>query len=281
MKNKPILITGCSTGIGYHAAITLQQRGYCVLATVRKAEDVKRLKQAGLKYVFELDLRSSESIERGLKQALSVTDGKLYALFNNGAYGQPGAVEDLPRSALLEQFETNVFGTHELTTKVIPHLLTQASARIIQNSSILGFAAMPMRGAYNASKFALEGLTDTLRMELSETNIKVSIIEPGPILSSFRQNAIIALKENIDISASRHQSLYQGVLDRLSKKGPSSKFTLPPEAVVNKLIHALESKWPKQRYYVTVPTYLLAYLRHFLPTSVMDALVIKIAKSEG
>ncbi len=279
--SKSVLITGCSSGIGLCAAQTLQARGYLVIASVRKQEDVTRLKEQGLDHVVLIDLSSSESIDAGLEAAMAISGGRLYALFNNGAYGQPGAVEDLSRDALRKQFEVNVFGTHELTTKAIPYLLREGSARIVQNSSILGFIAMPMRGAYNASKFALEGLTDTLRVEMSETDISVSIIEPGPIATSFRKNALVALENNIDFSQSRHQQRYEGALKRLTREGASSKFTLRPEAVVEKLVHALESSRPKTRYYVTFPTYLFAFLRHILPARLIDKILIAAAKSDG
>lgn len=280
-KNKTVLITGCSTGIGLEAAKTLQARGFNVVASVRQQKDITVLKQQGLVHVISLDLRSSESIDAGLSEALEISGGRLYAIFNNGAYGQPGAVEDLSRNALRKQFETNLFGTHELTVKALPYLLKEDDARIIQNSSILGFVAMPMRGAYIASKFALEGLTDALRIELSETNVKVSIIEPGPILTNFRNNAMAALEENVDIGASRHQGRYEGAFKRLKKKGATSKFTLSADAVVAKLVHALESPRPKIRYYVTFPTYLFAFLRHVLPASMIDKIMISAAKAEG
>ncbi len=279
-SEKTVLITGCSTGIGREAAFTLQTRGYRVIASARKMQDVKALREAGLVHVLQLDLADTVSITRAVHKAVDIADGEIFALFNNGAYGQPGAVEDLSREALRKQFETNVFGTHELTTLVLPHMCKD-DARIVQNSSILGFVAMPMRGAYNASKYALEGLSDTLRIELSETNTKVSLIEPGPILTHFRQNALIALEENIDIEASRHQLRYQGALKRLKKPGAASRFTLPSSAVVKKLIHALESPRPRARYPVTFPSHLFTYLKPILPTSVFDRILLAAAKSEG
>ncbi len=280
LSEKPsILITGCSSGIGLCAAKVLQQRGYLVVASVRNRLDIDKVKSEGLTHVIHLDLESSASIDNAIASTLDITGGRLYAVFNNGAYGIPGAVEDLTRNALRTQFETNLFGTHELTVKLIPTLLKEPSARIVQNSSILGFAAMPMRGAYNASKFALEGLTDTMRMELSESNIQVSLIEPGPILTQFRKNALKAMERHIDFSQSRHKLRYEEALSRLSKEGAASKFTLMPEIVVDKLIHSLESNRPKARYYVTFPTYLFAFLRHFLSVRQMDNLLIKVVKS--
>jgi short-subunit dehydrogenase len=201
------------------------------------------------------------------------TKGELYALFNNGAFGLPGAVEDLSRDAIRAQFETNFFGWLELTNRVLPVMREQGYGRIIQNSSILGFVAMPFRGAYNATKFAIEGLSDTLRLELHGTDIHVSLVEPGPILSRFRANALVALQKYIDIEHSVHNERYRRVLQRLNKEGPAVPFTLPPEAVLKKVIHALESRKPRARYYVTFPTYLFGYLKRVLPTRTLDRLL--------
>lgn len=278
-RDKAILITGCSSGIGLTAAHALQARGYKVIASCRQQRDVERLLGDGLKHVIQLDLASSASIQRAVTETLAIAEGKLFALFNNAAYGQPGAVEDLSRAALQRQFETNVFGTHELTCQLLPHFLQQADARIIQNSSVLGLVALPFRGAYNASKFALEGLTDTLRLELRHTPVKVSLIEPGPIISQFRANALKMFQQEVAIETSRHKADYEKSLQRLRKPGPAAPFTLPPEAVIKKLIHALESPRPKPRYYVTFPTYLMATLRRLCSTRMLDWLVLKLGKA--
>jgi NAD(P)-dependent dehydrogenase (short-subunit alcohol dehydrogenase family) len=271
---KTILITGCSTGIGYCVAKGLKQRGYRVIATARREESVKQLTDEGFESLL-LDVSSSESIHRAFEQIMQLTGGKLYALFNNGAFGLPGAVEALTRENLKFQFETNVFGWLELTNLVIPIMRKQGYGRIIQNSSVLGFVAMPFRGAYNASKYAIEGLSDTLRLELKDTNIFVSLIEPGPITSRFRANAVIAMQEHIDIEHSVHRNKYLGVLERLNKEGPAAPFTLPPEAVLKRVIYALESKRPKPRYYVTFPTYLFGFLKRILSDRQMDAILGK------
>ncbi|PYF80974.1 short-subunit dehydrogenase [Marinomonas alcarazii] len=265
-----VLITGCSSGIGLEAAKMLQERDFIVVASCRKQEDVESLKAKGIKHVVQLDLADSASIEKGLQETLTITNGQLFALFNNGAYGQPGAVEDLPVDALRAQFECNFFGTHELTTKVLKIMLAQGFGRIVNNSSVLGLVAAPFRGAYNASKFALEGLTDTMRLELADTPIKVSLIEPGPIESRFRANALVALQNNIDMQSSRHQAGYEEAIARLSKEGVTSSQTLPASAVVDKLIHALESPRPKARYYVTLPTYGAVIMKRVLPTCLLD-----------
>lgn len=271
---KTILITGCSSGIGYCAAKGLQERGYRVFATARKRSSVEKLLAEGLES-FRLDLNDSNSIHFAFEEVMRRTGGELYALFNNGAYGLPGAVEDLNRDALRAQFETNVFGWQELTNLVIPVMRHQGYGRIIQNSSVLGFVALPFRGAYNASKYAIEGLSDTLRLELKGSNVYVSLIEPGPIASQFRTNAVQALQKYIDIENSFHREKYQGVLSRLNKPGPAVPFTLPPEAVLKRVIHALEAEKPQARYYVTVPTYLFGILKRILSARALDVLLAK------
>jgi len=272
---RSILITGCSSGIGLCVAQALHTRGYQVFATARRKEDVNKLHDLGLN-ALQLDLQDSLSISNAVKNILQQTGGTLDALFNNGAYGLAGAVEDLSREALRDQFETNVFGWLELTNLVLPVMHKQGHGRIIQNSSVLGFAAMPYRGAYNASKFAIEGFTDTLRQELLITgsNIQISLIEPGPIISNFRKNALAACERFIDIENSRHQDQYQGMMARLKKEGAAAPFTLPPEAVLKRVIHALEAKQAKIRYYVTTPTYVFAVLKRILSFKMMDKILI-------
>ena len=275
MESKTIFITGCSTGIGYVAAVELKKRGYRVICSARKETDVSRLQTEGFETV-QLDLAESISIHNAVKQLIELTNGKIDALFNNGAFGQPGAVEDLTRDVLRSQFETNFFGTHELTNLILPLMRKQGYGRIVYNSSILGFVAMKYRGAYNASKFALEGLVDTLRIELYDTNIQLSIIEPGPITSNFRKNAFALYKKNIDPSLSFHKTTYQAMEERLQKEGSAAPFTLPAEAVVEKLVHAVESKRPKIRYYVTFPTYLFGFFKRILPMAWLDVLLRKV-----
>ena len=275
-KNKRwVIVTGCSSGIGLCTAKLLINQGYDVIATVRSENHIELLHQYKIMNVVLMDLSDSASVDRASAEIVQLSEGEIYGLFNNAAYGQPGAVEDLSRELLQKQFETNLFGTHQLTTLLLPYMLKQPAARIIQNSSVLGFAAMPMRGAYNASKFALEGLSDTLRLELRKTNVKVSLIEPGPILSSFRKNALLAFKQ-VDYKSSRHQQYYDDTFARLNKEGPAMPFTLGPEAVAKKVLHALNSHRPKIRYYVTFPTYLFAYLRRVLPTALLDTIIVKV-----
>ena len=208
------------------------------------------------------------------------TNDRLYGLFNNGAYGQPGAVEDLSTAVLREQFETNFFGWHELTRAVIPIMRSQGYGRIIQNSSVLGLVSMKYRGAYNSSKHAIEGLTDTLRLELADSNIHVSLIEPGPVDTDFRVNALAAFRRNINTEDSAHAETYERVLRRLTHQGKEPPFTLPADAVLKPLIHALESCRPKPRYYLTLPTYAFGFLKRVLPSRWLDWVLQAASKGE-
>ncbi|MCB1734897.1 MAG: SDR family NAD(P)-dependent oxidoreductase [Gammaproteobacteria bacterium] len=283
-QNNPprsVLITGCSSGIGRCVAEGLKARGYRVFASARKVEDVEALREAGFDDALQLDVRDSDSIQTAVRTVLDACDGRLYALFNNGAYGQPGAVEDLTRAVLREQFETNLFGWHELTCAVLPAMRAAGEGRIIQDSSVLGFIGLPLRGAYNSSKYALEGLSDTLRVELHGSGIHVSLIQPGPILSRFRANAMRKFHDNIDVAKSPFRATYEGMLARLNKVGPAAPGTLPPEAVLAKVIDALESANPKPRYPVTWPTWMFVVLKRVLTTRALDRFVRKISKDEN
>ncbi|MDT8311050.1 MAG: SDR family NAD(P)-dependent oxidoreductase [Methylophaga sp.] len=278
-KLKHIVITGCSSGIGLAAAKSLHARGHKVIASVRHATILEKFEALGIRCVL-LDLDSDDSINTGLDAALQQLDGRIDVLFNNAAFGQPGAVEDLNREILQAQFNTNVFGTQQLTNQIIKVMRRQGSGRIIYNSSVLGLVALPYRGAYNASKFALEGLADTLRLELRGSGISVSLIEPGPIISQFRANAFAKYQQHIDKNNSAHRQIYQAMENRLTKTGPAAPFTLPASAVVDKLIHAVEAKRPEIRYFVTLPTYLLATLKRLLPGRTLDWFLARISANE-
>jgi NAD(P)-dependent dehydrogenase (short-subunit alcohol dehydrogenase family) len=274
MTQRTILITGCSSGIGYTVAHGLRERGWRVFATARQAVDVARLQAEGLA-AFMLDLDDSASIETAVEAVLAASGGQLDAVFNNGGFGQVGAVEDLTREALRAQFETNLFGWIELTNRLIPVLRRQGAGRIVFNSSVLGYAAFAYRGAYVGAKFALEGMADTLRQELAGTGIHVSLVEPGPITSRFRDNCVPHFLRHIDWQASVHRREYEGQMARLQKPGPAAPFTLPPEAVLAKVIHALESPRPRARYPVTVPSHLFAWLRRLLSSRALDAVLLR------
>ena len=270
MKN--ILITGCSKGgIGYDTAHFLKERGFRVLATCKKEKDCEILKNEGFES-HTIDLNDSKSIKEGFLWALYKSNHKIDALFNNGAYGQPGAVEDLSRETLKEQFETNVFGTQELTNLVIKQMRKQGYGKIIYNSSVLGFVSMKYRGAYNSSKYAIEGLCDTLRLELYRSDIDIVLIEPGPIKSRFRENALEKFLKNIDIKSSPHKEIYQKTLDRLNSK-KDAPFTLEARAVSEVVLKILKSKNPKPRYLITTPTKVFWYLKKILSTKMMDKIL--------
>lgn len=268
MDIRAVLVTGCSSGIGYDAAITLKARGWRVLATARKPSDIARLKSEGL-IALPLELADSQSIAGCAAAALDLTQGRLDAVFNNAAFGQPGAVEDLTPAVLREQLEVNVIGTHDLTRRLIPAMRKIGRGRIVQCSSVLGFLPVAYRGAYCASKFALEALSSAMRQELTGSGIFVSIIEPGPIRSRFLETAVRRLREKIDIEHSAHRERYLARLEAMDAGGKQA-FKLEPAAVTAKLVHALESRRPKRHYYVTVPTYTAAIFKRTLPAGLIE-----------
>ena len=275
MTPRSILLTGCSSGIGLDAARTLHARGWRVFATCRQEADCDRLRAEGLES-FRLDYADEDSIAAAVAEVAARTGGTLDALYNNGAFACPGAVEDLPRGALREIFETNLFGYHDLTRRVIPLMRAQGHGRIVNCSSVLGLVGMTWRGAYVATKFALEGLTDVLRIEMAGTGIDVILIEPGPIATRIRQNAVPHFERWIDWERSARHDQYVSLRGRLyDKKIRKDRFELGPEAVTAKLIHALEHRRPRPRYYVTTPTYLMGFARRILPTRILDWLIAR------
>jgi NAD(P)-dependent dehydrogenase (short-subunit alcohol dehydrogenase family) len=271
MAERSVLITGCSSGIGLASAREMKARGWRVFATARKPEDLARLKtEEGVESLY-LDYAEPHSIKAAAEQVLAATGGRLTALFNNGAYGQPGAVEDLRPHVLRAQFEVNVFGWHDLTARLIPAMRAQGEGRLVFCSSVLGLIAAPYRGAYCASKFAIEALADALRLELAATGIHVVLIEPGPIRSRFLEHALAAYRRHIDLEGSPHRETYRDRIAHLEGGGDRA-FKLEPEAVAAKLVKALERRKPRSRYYVTLPTYAVVLLRRLLPTRALDAL---------
>ncbi|WOI56667.1 SDR family NAD(P)-dependent oxidoreductase [Palleronia sp. LCG004] len=272
---RSILITGCSSGIGLDAAMTLSLRGWRVFATCRDDDTSTRLAASGVTPV-NMEMSDADSIARGLSDVLSQTDGTLDALYSNAAFACPGAVEDLPTDALRAVFETNVFGLHELTRRVIPVMRAQGHGRIVQCSSVLGYVPMRWRGAYVASKFALEGLTDTLRLEMRDTPIKVVTLQPGPIASRIRANSIPHFERWIDWKASPRRAQYEAtLLKRLYDPPGTDRFQLPASAATRTLIRALEAENPRPYYRVTTPARLMAFARRILPSRALDALLAR------
>ena len=272
MPNQTILITGCSTGIGKETALILNNQGYTVFATARKQKDVDDLKAQGLT-TFMLDVTNKQNITDVLEEILKQTNGTLDVVFNNAGFGQPGAIEDLTTDVLKEQFETNVFGLHEVTIQVLKIMKKQGYGKIIQHSSVLGLVSLKLRGAYNASKYAIEGLTDTLRLELEDTNIFVSLLNTGPILSDFRINAKLKLEENIDIDNSRFKESYKKSLNAKKSDVP---FTLEADAVAGKVLEIIKTDKPNARYYITKATYLLGFGKRVLSSGWLDGILRKI-----
>ena len=272
--DRTILITGCSSGIGLDAARGMKARGWRVFATCRQEADCQRLRDEGLES-FRLDYADEASISAAVDEVKTRTDGRLDVLYNNGAFACPGAVEDLPRGALREIFETNLFGYHDLATRVIPLMRAQGHGRIVNCSSVLGLVGMKWRGAYVSTKFAMEGLTDVLRIEMRGTGIDIILIEPGPVTSSIREKAIPHFEKWINWEASPRAADYRSLLDRLyTSRGPD-RFELPASAVTAKLIHALEAPRPRARYYVTKPTHIAGILRRIMPTRALDWFLTK------
>lgn len=265
MTDRPsIIVTGCSSGIGAWCARALVKDGWRVFATVRRADDLGALEKDGIE-AFLMDYTKPDTISKLVDDVFARTGGRLDALFNNGAYGQAGAVEDLPVEALRLQLETNVIGWHDLTRRIIPAMRAQSHGRIVQCSSILGIVPFKWRGAYNASKFALEGLTLTMRMELEGSGIEVSLIEPGPITSRFTANAVTYIERFIDLKGSVHAQEYERQMRRLRGESRPAKGKLEPDAVYTALKRALTAKKPKPHYIVTQPAKQGALLKKLLP----------------
>lgn len=277
---KSILITGCSCGIGLASAELLKKEGFRVFASARQAKDVETLRAAGYESL-QLDLDETASIESAVKAVFKQTGGRLFGLVNNGAFAQPGAVEDLTRVSLVEQFQTNVFGTQELTNLVLPAMRRAGAGRVVQISSVLGFSALPYRGAYCASKYALEGLSDAMRLELHGSGVYVALVEPGPVDTKIRENAYRAWQRHTPpLATSAHRERYEVWEKRLQGQGPSSSYSLPPEDVAEKVLAALSAPRPKERYYVCTPTYVTGWLKRLLSTRMLDRLLYNHGESE-
>ena len=267
-----IVITGCSTGIGLATAAYLKDKFVKVYPTARDPKDVKMLKELGFEHAMQLDVRKPDEIKTVINKVLEI-DSKIDVWFNNAGYGQPGAMEDISTEVLKEQFETNVFGLHECTRQIIPVMREQGYGKIIQHSSVLGFISLFSRGAYNASKYAVEGLTDTLRLELQDTHIYPVLLNTGPVTSDFRKNAVQKLRENVDIEHSLFKEEYLKSIEGIAKKVPFKEEAISVASVVHKIILADK---PKPRYYITKATYLLGYFKRVLSTSLLDRLLMKI-----
>lgn len=273
--HRSVLITGCSSGIGLAAARALKGRGWRVLGTARKPADLERLGQREGIETLALELSDTASIAACAAEALARTDNHLDALYNNAAYGMMGALEDTTAEQLRAHFEVNVIATHELTRRLVPAMRAQGHGRIVMCSSVLGLVSGPYRGAYAASKFALEALSDALRLELQPAGISVSLLEPGPIESEFLASTLARFRAEVDIEGSAHRDDYRRRL-AVMEAGGNSRFKLPPQAVIAKLVHALESPRPRARYRIGLPTQAAALLKRVLPTRMLDRIVARM-----
>lgn len=272
---RSILITGCSSGIGLEAARTLKSRGWHVIAACRAGDDVATRSAEGFDAV-RIDHGDAASVEAGFATAMEITGGRLDALFNNGGHGMSGAAEDVPRAALEEVFASNLFGVHQLTRLALPGMIARGSGRIVQHSSVVGYAPLRWRAAYVASKHALEGLTKTMRVELRGTGVHVSLLNTGPVTSGFRKNSTLQFERWIDVDASRHAQFYRTDFAAQRKSDAPSAFERPASAVVDRLIHAIESPRPRRRYHITIPAHIGTILNRVLPDAAQDWLMSKI-----
>jgi short-subunit dehydrogenase len=278
VEHRSVLVTGCSSGIGLATAELLRSKGWMVFPTARKSGDIEALNAAGFDAI-ELDVGSSESIASAVESLLEKTGGKLGAVVNNAGFGMPGAIEDLTRDAMRQQFEINLFGLQELTNGLVPVFRAQGCGRIVNISSVVGRISLPFMGIYSASKFALEAVSDALRVELSMDRIGVSIIEPGPIRTRFSTNCAGQGEEKLDTDHSRYGPAYKRYFEKRRNGGMSEdRFRLPPEAVAEKVLHALESPRPKLRYCVTVPAHLGSLASRFVPAPLIDRLLVRHVK---
>ena len=273
MKTKNILITGCSSGIGKNVAITLHNKGWRVFATCRSKTDCTFFKKLGIES-FPLDLLKEESINCAVNLVKEKTKSQLDVLFNNGAYAIPGAIQDIPRSAMREIFEVNVFGQIDLINRCIPLMMSSDYPKIINCSSVLGFMSLPYRGLYSATKYSLEALTDALRRENYNNKIRFVLIQPGPINTNIKKKSIKHFEKWIDWKKSIHQKTYENkVIKRLydnNYKDTLNNYELKPDAVTKIIIKVLNSKNPKVRYKITMQTKIAQFMIKIFPTNLLD-----------
>lgn len=278
VADKSVLVTGCSSGIGRATAEVLRTAGWKVFPTARKAEDLEALRTDGFEAV-ELDIATSGSVVACIETVLEKNGGKLGAVVNNAGFGMPGAIQDLTRDAMRQQFEVNLFGLQELTNLLVPVFRKQGYGRIVNISSVVGRLSLPFMGIYSASKFALEAVSDAQRIELSLDPISVSLVEPGPIRTRFSTNCAGQGEVRLDVNGSRFGAAYKKYFDKRRNGGMAEdRFRLPPEAVAGKIRHALESPRPKIRYRVTIPAYLGDWAARWMPAGLIDRLMTRHVK---
>ncbi|MHB9144984.1 MAG: SDR family oxidoreductase [Symbiobacteriia bacterium] len=266
MESPVVLITGCSSGIGRDLARRLGDAGYRVVATARRPESLKDLKAT---FTLPLDVQDAAAVTRTVEQVITAF-GRLDVLVNNAGYSQAGALEEVSDEALQQVFDVNLYGPMRLVRAVVPHMRRQRSARIIQVSSIAGRVAMPLSGAYCGTKFALEAMTDSLRLELRQFGIKVVLVEPGAIRTEF-ERTLRDRAEALFISPdSPYRQLYtasNNLSDSLLKSAPG------PEVVSAVIQRAIESRHPKARYSMPAGQALQIQIARLLPDTLRDHLL--------
>ena len=271
-KEGPILVTGCSSGIGLSLVELLLKKGYDVIATARKEVDLCTLMSMGAKAVY-LDLDKPDTLEAAIHQVKKMTP-TLYALINNSGFAQPGSVRDLSLELMQAQFQTNVFGTIGWTNLCLPLLSHGGPTKLIFLSSILGVVSAPYLGAYCASKYALEAFISSLRMELSGSKTHVISIRPGAIETEFRHRAVQELKNGIALEESQSKCQYQKSIANSEKKKAKGK-RMDSKKAAEIIVSVLEKEKPKTAYYVTAPAILMGALRRFIPERWVERIMQK------
>jgi NAD(P)-dependent dehydrogenase (short-subunit alcohol dehydrogenase family) len=269
-KSRPVLITGCSTGIGRATAERLADDGWNVHATARRPESIEDLAQRGCK-THALDVTDERSMESAVEEIGE--DGAIGALINNAGYSQSGALETIPMDSVRRQFETNVFGLLRMCQLVLPAMRSAGSGRIVNLSSMGGKLTFPGGGVYHATKHAVEALSDALRFEVKGFGIDVVIIEPGLIITEFGETAAGSLAE---IEEHGPYSQFNSDVARLTANaytGPMARFGGGPEAVAAKIARALSAARPRTRYTVTASAKVMLGMRRVSTDRMWDRMV--------
>lgn len=263
--DKPVaLVTGASTGIGRATARLLASSGYRVFATVRTPEAEATLRQDGSMEVLRLDVGEEAAVSRTVRDVLDRA-GHVDALVNNAGYALVGATEDLTRDRLRRQFEVNVFGAMQLCREVLPSMRARRSGRIVNVSSLAGRVSVPLMGAYCGSKFAIEALTDALRVEARPFGVGVALVEPGPVVTEFQRNAL-AVSQDILTSESVYRPVYRAYLDGGFDMGRGAT----AERVARVIRRALTARRPRSRYRVRFVDSVATGFVQITPRAVMD-----------
>ena len=269
-KSRPVLITGCSTGIGRATAGRLADEGYNVHATARRPESIEDLAGRGMK-THAVDVTDEASMEAAVAEVEK--DGPIGALVNNAGYSQSGAIESIPMSSVRRQFETNVFGLIRMCQLVLPGMRAAGSGRIVNMSSMGGKLVFPGGGIYHATKHSVEALSDALRFEVREFGVHIVIIEPGLIVTDFGETAAGSLA---DVEEHGPYAEFNAEVARVTANaytGPMARFGAGPDAVAKKISKALSASRPNTRYKVTPSAKLMMGMRRLMTDRMWDRMV--------